>query len=140
MAKSTTEKSKLSISAYLNAVENPERRKDVKLIYKWVKELTVLKPAMWGDSIIGFGTYHYRYASGREGDSFRIGLSARAQGMSIYLMSDFDGEAELMKKLGKHKMGRACLTFKRLSDLDTDVLKELIEKSSKGKICSEVEE
>ncbi|EDY82480.1 conserved domain protein [Verrucomicrobiia bacterium DG1235] len=127
-----------SVSVFLNSIENEERRRDAKTLNKWMKELTDLKPSVWGDSIVGFGVYHYRYKSGREGEHFRIGFSPRAQGMSIYLMSDFEGEAALMKKVGKHKMGRCCMTFKRLEDLDTDVLREIIAKSAKGKICSEV--
>lgn len=128
----------MTVSSYLNAIEDPEQRRDAKLICKWLQEATGEKPVMW-DKIVGFGRYRYRYASGRSGEWFRIGFAPRRSGMSLYLMSDFEGEEELMKKVGKHKMGRACMTFRRLPDLDEDVFRELIRKSWKGRICSEVD-
>ena len=129
-----------SVAPFLNGIENEERRRDAKTLLKWMKELTGLKPQLWNHSIVGFGRYRYRYESGREGEHFRIGFSPRASGMSLYLMSEFDGEAELMKRVGKHSMGRCCMRFKRLADLDAEVLRELIEKSARGKICSEAED
>jgi len=125
----------VTVSAYLNSIDDPEQRKESKLLCKWMKEKTGAKAVLW-DKIIGFGKYQYRYASGREGEWFRIGFAPRARGMSIYLMADFEGEAELMKKVGKHKMGKCCMTFRRLSDLNETVLKELIHRSFKGAICS----
>lgn len=126
-------------AAFLSSIEDPEKRRDSKSICKWMTEASGVKPKLW-DKIIGFGSYKYRYASGKLGESFRLGFASRAQGLSIYLMSDFEGEPELMKRIGKHKMGRCCMTFNRLSDLDEDVLKELIQKSWKGQIESEVAE
>ena len=138
MAKSMTARGDMSISQFLNSIENPDRRRDAKALWKLMREEIDLKPSMWGDTIVGFGSYRYKYASGRKGESFRIGFSPRTQGMSLYLMSDFEGEDKLMAKVGKHKMGRCCMTFKRMSDLDIDVLRELVAKSAKGEICSEV--
>ena len=126
----------MTVAAYLNSVEDPERRRESKLLFKWMKEETGTKGILW-DKIVGFGKYQYRYASGREGEWFRIGFAPRARGFSIYLMADFDGEQALMKKVGKHKMGKCCMTFNRLSDLNEDVLRELIRKSFRGTICSE---
>lgn len=129
---------KKSVAAFLNEIENADRRRDAKRLHSLMRELTDLKAEIWSGKMVGYGKYHYKYASGREGDWFRIGFAPRVQGMSLYLMSDFEGEAALMKRVGKHKMGRSCMTFKRLSDLDESVLRELIAKSAKGTICSEM--
>ena len=128
------------ITAFLESVESGARRADAKTLFGWMKKLAGLEARLWSDSIVGFGSYRYRYATGREGEWFRIGFAPRAQGISLYLISDFEGEEELMKQVGKHKMGRSCMTFKRLDDLNTEVLRELIAKAAKGVICSEVKE
>lgn len=135
---SKVETSTIAVSSFLNSIDIEERRRDSKVLHQMMTELTNLKPAIWSGTMVGYGKYQYRYATGREGEWFRIGFAPRKQGMSLYLMSDFEGEEPLMKKIGKHKMGKSCMNFKRLSDLDEKVLRELIEKSAKGKICSEV--
>lgn len=129
----------MTVAGFLNSIEDGQIRDDSKRLCKCLKEGTGAKPVLW-DKVIGFGKYHYRYASGREGNWFRIGFAPRARGLSLYLMADFEGEAEVMKRVGKHKMGKCCMTFRRLSDLDESVLKELIQKSWAGDICSEVKD
>jgi hypothetical protein len=96
-----------------------------------MREATKESPAMWGSSIVGFGSYHYQYDSGREGDFMRVGLSPRAQNMSIYIIPGFDELSEQLSKLGKHKIGKSCLYIKRLSDIDLTVLKDIVQKSIK---------
>ena len=94
-----------------------------------MKEVTGEEPKMWGTSIIGFGTYHYKYASGQEADWLRIGFSPRKQNLSLYIMSGFQQSEELMAKLGKYSTGKGCLYIKKLEDIDQNVLKELIKAS-----------
>lgn len=125
------------IASFLDGIANPERREDSNTLYAMMSELTGLEPRVWSGTMIGFGRYKYRYASGRSGEWFRIGFSPRAQGMSLYLMSDFAGEEDLMQRIGKHKMGKCCMTFKRLADLHEPTLRELIAKSARGAICAE---
>lgn len=124
-----TKKNTASVSKFINAVENETRRSDAKELLKIFKEVTGMKPTMWGTSIVGYGSYHYKYASGREGDWMLTGFSPRKQNMSIYIMSGFKEFPELMKKLGKHKTGVGCLYVNKLEDIDIKVLKQLIKKS-----------
>jgi hypothetical protein len=95
-----------------------------------MKQVTGEEPVLWGDSIIGFGNYHYCYESGREGDWFLTGFSPRVQNLTLYIMSGFDQYDELMSKLGKYKTGKACLYIKKIEDVDTDVLRELVRLSA----------
>lgn len=122
----------LKVSDYLAQIEPAERKTDCQKIHDMMSELTGWTPKIWGSKlssgIVGFGEYHYKYESGREGDSLRIGFSSRAQNISIYIMpgyQDFDDE---LSRLGKHKMGKSCLYIKRLSDVDEEVLKEIMQK------------
>lgn len=128
-AKLKTKVTSVSIAAFLNAVENDKKRKEAKQVLKLVKAITGVKPKMWGPSIIGFGTYHYKYDSGREGDMPKIGFSPRKSALTIYIMPGFPRFKELMSKLGKHKTGKACLYINKLDDVDLDVLKQLITES-----------
>ncbi|MDQ8196784.1 DUF1801 domain-containing protein [Pelagicoccus enzymogenes] len=137
MSSLKTQKNAQSVSAFLNAIEDPQKRKDTKAICQWMKTASRENPAMWGDAIIGYGSYHYRYASGREGDWFRIGVSPRKQYLSVYLLAGFENQQDLLAKLGKHKTGSCCLNIKRLSDVDETVLQELINRAAQAKICSE---
>lgn len=121
-----TTPNKLSVSAFLNAVEDADKRKDSKRLAKFLQEVTGEKPIMWGPSIVGFGKYHYTYASGREGDWPLTGFSPRKQNLTVYIMQGFEKHTSLMKKLGKYKTGKGCLYFKKLEDIDQDVLKELV--------------
>jgi hypothetical protein len=96
---------------------------------KWMEEITGLPPKMWGPSIVGFGTYHYKYDSGREGDMLKIGFSPRKAALTVYIMPGFRRYEELMEMLGKHKTGKSCLYIKKLTDVNESVLKELCQES-----------
>lgn len=117
------------VEAFLNAVDNERRRKDAFYLLDMMKEVTGDQPKMWGETIVGFGSYHYKYATGREGDWFITGFSPRKQNMSVYIMPGFDKYPELMSKLGKHKTGVSCLYINKLDDVDLDVLRELVGRS-----------
>ena len=131
MSAPKTKPTKVSVAAFLNAVEDPERRKDCKAVAKMMKEATGARAKMWGPSMVGYGSYHYKYASGREGEWFLAGFSPRKTDLTVYIMAGFTGREALMKKLGKHKTGKSCLYLKRLADIDEKVLKKLIVASVK---------
>ena len=114
------------VFAFLNSVENEQRRKDSFIVLEMMKEISGKEPKMWGDSIVGFDTFHYVYASGREGDWMKIGFSPRKQAMTLYLNYGYENKTDLLDKLGKHKTGKACLYIKKMEDVDPDVLRELI--------------
>ena len=118
-----------SVAEFLNRIENQQKRSDAFVLLKLMKSITGEEPVMWGPSIVGFGSYHYKYESGREGDMLLIGFSPRAQNFSLYVGAGSEWNEILLKKLGKHSTGKSCLYIKRLSDVDMDVLKEIIEKS-----------
>ena len=132
MAELKTKLNDASVTDFLNKIEDKEKRADSFEILKLMKQVTKLEPKMWGSSIIGFGSYHYKYASGREGDWMLTGFSPRKQNLTIYIMSGFDRYDELLKKLGKHSIDKGCLYIKRLSDVDKKVLKKLITQSVKA--------
>lgn len=129
MAELKTKQNEQSVTDFLLAVPDERKKKDSFTILELMKEVTGQEPKMWGDSIIGFGNYHYKYATGREGDWFVTGFSPRKQNLTFYIMSGFDGYDELLKKLGKYKTGKACLYINKLTDVDMSVMKELIQKS-----------
>lgn len=133
MADLKTQRTKASVSAFLNAIEDPKKRKDAKTVHKLMKEITGKKPAMWGPSIVGYGSYTYKYESGREGEWMLTGFSPRKQALTLYIMSGFKGSEPLLEKLGTYKTGKACLYIKKLEDVDLDVLERLIRKSVKAK-------
>lgn len=118
-----------SVEAFLESVENERRREDAFTVPDVMKRVTGEEPVMWGPSIVGFGSYHYRYESGREGDWFAAGFSPRKQSLTLCIMSGFSRHDELMAKLSKHKSGKACLYINRLDDVDLEVLEELIRAS-----------
>jgi hypothetical protein len=132
MSELKTKASEASVTAFLNSIEDEEKRKDSLVILKLMKQVTKQEPKMWGSSIIGFGDVHYKYESGREGDWFITGFSPRKQNLTLYVMGSFNYHADLLKKLGKHTTGVGCLYIKKLKDVDTKVLKELIETSVKA--------
>jgi len=134
MAKSAELKTKVndaSVAGFLNSVADEQKRKDSFEIMKIMQKITKEKPKMWGPSIVGFGSYHYKGASGREGDWMLIGFSPRKQNLTLYLMGGLNTHTDLLKKLGKHKTSVGCLYIKRLSDVDVNVLKKLIAESLK---------
>ena len=137
MAELKTQKNKASVAEFLNGVENEKRRKDSKAVLKMMKEITGEKPTMWGPSIVGFGDYEYKYPSGQQGKWFKVGFSPRKTALTLYIMTGFDRYEELMKKLGKYKTGKSCLYINKLEDVDSDVLRELIDESVKVKSMGE---
>jgi hypothetical protein len=129
MADLKTAPTKASVRAFLATVDGPQRRKDCDVLLRMMKRITRANPVMWGPSIVGFGRYRYRYASGREGDWFLTGFSPRKQALTVYIMAGFKRHAALMKQLGRHSTGSSCLYIKRLEDVDVGVLEELIRES-----------
>ena len=129
MTANKTTQNEDSVDEFLKKIEDPEKQKTSWQILEIIKEISGKEPKMWGDSIIGFGNYHYKYATGREGDWMRIAFSPRKQNFSIYIMDGFDNHSELMKKLGKYKTGKSCLYIKKLQDIDINILKELMKES-----------
>ncbi|MCB9778567.1 MAG: DUF1801 domain-containing protein [Alphaproteobacteria bacterium] len=118
-----------AVDAFLDAVEHPVRQADARAVCALMQDVSGCAPRMWGPSIVGFGQYHYRYDSGREGDFMRIGFSPRKANLVLYIMPGFEGEDELMAALGKHKIGKSCLYINKLSDVDPGVLRSLCEKA-----------
>jgi hypothetical protein len=132
MAEPKTKPTNQSVKEFLNEIPEPERRADCFAVAKMMEEITGEKPTMWGPSIVGFGTHHYKYASGREGDWPIAAFAPRKRDLTVYLMVGFEKNAELMEKLGKHSTGKSCLYIKRLSDIDVPTLRKLIKESAKG--------
>ena len=129
MAEQKTKQTNASVKDFLNQVADEERRKDCFTVAKLMEEITGEKPKMWGPSIVGFGRYHYKYASGHEGDWPVAAFSPRKRDLTLYLMPGFAEHGELMKKLGKHSTGKSCLYIKSLSDIHMPTLKKLIKDS-----------
>jgi hypothetical protein len=130
MAELKTKKNKKSATGFIKSIENEQRRKDCFNLLKLMSESTGSKPVMWGDAIVGFGDYHYRSTSGREGDWFAAGFSPRKQNISLYLIGGYKSFPGLLKKLGKYKTGVSCLYINKMSDIDAKILKDLIKKST----------
>ena len=127
MAENKTQKTKLSVEDFINSVDHEGKRNDAFEILEMMKTITKEEPRMWGTSIIGFGDVRYKYASGREGDWFKVGFSPRKAKISLYLMGcDVSKAREMLGRLGKHKEGKGCLYVNKLADIDINVLKELI--------------
>ncbi len=129
MAELKTKPTRASVNAFLDTVEDERKRRDCQDVIKLMASVTNKKPKMWGTSIIGFGSYHYKYKSGREGDWPITGLSPRKQNLTIYVMLGFSRYESLMQKLGKYKTSKSCLYVKYLDDIDRKVLAKLIERS-----------
>ncbi len=121
----------LSVEEYLNAIDNPQRKEDCRKIHDLMKEITGREPKMWGKTMVGFGTYHYKYESGREGDMLMTGFSNRKQAITLYILGGLKNRAELLDKLGPYKTGKSCLYIKRLSDIDINVLTDMIREDFK---------
>jgi hypothetical protein len=127
MAEPKTTRNDTSVADFLAAVTDPRRRADAQAVCALMAEVTGAEPAMWGSAIVGFGSYHYRYGSGREGDWPAVGLSPRKQALTIYIPEGFEGSRELLDRLGPHSTGKSCLYLKRLSDVDEQALRGLID-------------
>ena len=129
MADNKTKQTGAGVEQFLAAVEHPRRREDSLTLLTLMKQITGLEPEMWGPSIVGFGSYHYRYDTGREGDMPLTGFSPRKQSLTVYIMPGFAGYEDLLGRLGKHRTGVSCLYINKLADVDQDVLTELISRS-----------
>jgi hypothetical protein len=130
MAENKTKASSASVDGYISAIKDESRRRDCKALAKLMAKATKEKPKMWGPSIVGFGSYHYKYDSGREGDMCLAGFSSRKGDISVYLSGDFPRRAELLSKLGKHKSAKACLYVSKLADVDLTVLEQMVAAST----------
>ena len=131
MAEAKTKPTKASVKKFLNEIPDAQRRADCFVVAQMMEELTGSKPRMWGPSIVGFGSYYYKYASGHEGEWPVAAFSPRKQDLTIYLTIGFEKHAELLQGLGKHRRGKSCLYLKRLSDVHLPALKKLIKASLK---------
>jgi hypothetical protein len=129
MAELKTKKTAASVEKFLNNVADEQRRKDCFRLVEIMKAETKAEPAMWGTSIVGFGRHQYKYVRGRELEWFLVGFSPRKQDLTLYIMGGLERYPSLMKKLGKHKMGKSCLYIKKLEDVDLPTLKQLIKQS-----------
>lgn len=131
MAEIKTKQTNASVEKFLNKITDETRREDCFKVAKMMEDITGEEPKMWGPSIVGFGLYHYKYASGHEGDWPIAAFSPRKQDLTLYLMPGFQERADLMQQLGKHRVGKSCLYIKRLSDVHVPTLKRLIRQSVK---------
>jgi len=125
VAEIKTKPTPVDVAAFIDAVENPVRRADAQTVCAMLERVTGESPKMWGASIIGFGSYHYRYDSGHEGDMCRLGFSPRKAQLVLYVLSDTQDEAEKLARLGKHKTGKSCLYINKLADVDMAVLEQI---------------
>ena len=131
MAELKTKETTASVSEFIDKIADPQRREDCRAVADIMRDVTGEEPKMWGSSIVGFGRYHYKYASGREGDWMITGFSPRKGDLTLYIMGGFDSFSDLLKDLGKYKTGKSCLYIKKLADIDVGVLRKLVKKSVK---------
>ena len=124
-----TKPTDVSPSEFIASVDHDRRRQDAEILLELFEKVSGHSPKMWGPSMIGYGQYHYKYESGREGDSFRLGFSPRKSNLVVYLMPGYQDFDEERARLGKHKLGKACLYINKLADIDLDVLEEMARKS-----------
>lgn len=128
MSKQTnkTQPTKVKPETFISALDHPKRKKDGLVLLEFFNQVTGLKPVMWGPSIIGYGRYHYKYESGREGEFLMTGFSPRKTALTVYIMPGYQDMSDELSRLGKHKTGRSCLYIKKLEDIDMDVLQEIV--------------
>ncbi|MCW5594193.1 MAG: DUF1801 domain-containing protein [Burkholderiales bacterium] len=129
MAEAKTKPTKASVTAFLAAIPDEQRRKDGQAVAKLLREVTGEKPVLWGSSIVGFGTYVQEYADGREAEWPLVGFSPRKSELVVYIMPGFERCADLLARLGRHRIGKSCLYLKKLGDADPAVLKEIVSRS-----------
>ena len=129
MAKNKTTETENSVAGFLTTITDEKKRKDFSEIIELIKKQTGLESKMWGTAIVGFGSYHYKYESGREGDAPLAGISPRANSITFYLGSEFDKRDELLSKFGKHKIGGGCIHVQKLEDIDKTVLLKMVKNS-----------
>jgi hypothetical protein len=131
MAKNKMAETSISVTDFINAVKDETKRKDSFSLIEIIKKETGLEPKMWGPSIVGFGSYHYKYDSGHEGDSPLVGFSPRASAITLYFSGDFEDREQLLEKFGKHTTGKGCIYVKKLSEVNIDTLQKMIAKQIK---------
>ena len=131
MAENKTKATGASVTAFINSIDDTQKRADARKVAAMMRKATGKRAKLWGPSIVGYGTYHYKYASGREGDFLMTGFSPRKQALTVYVIPGFEHFETLMNKLGKYKTGKSCLYIKRLSDVDEKILEQLINRSVK---------
>jgi hypothetical protein len=124
-----TKPTKVSVASHLAAIANEEQRDDALTLVTLMRRVTRQEPKMWGPSIVGFGSYHYQYASGHEGDSALTGFAVRGRELVVYIAESFEGRDALLGKLGKHRTGKVCVYIRRLADVDLKVLEKLVARS-----------
>ena len=129
MTKNKTIETQDSVAVFLASIKDEKKRKDCLAIIDLITEHTGLEPKMWGTSIVGFGSYHYKYESGREGDAPLTGIASRPNAITLYLGSNFDKREELLSKFGKHKIGGGCIHIQKTEDIDTNILIKMVKNS-----------
>ncbi len=129
MTELKTKRNKRSVRTFLGAIPDKEKRRDAFALLDIMQKITKSKPEMWGSSIVGFGSYHYKYSTGREADWPLVGFSPRKQNLTVYIMAGFTEYDGLLEKLGKHKTGKSCLYIKSLEDVHIPTLKKLVKES-----------
>ena len=129
MSKLKTKPTRVSAERHIAVIANEEQRNDAQTLVALMRKVTKQEPRMWGPSIVGFGSYHYKYASGHEGDSALTGFAARGRELVVYIAPDFEGRDALLGKLGKHKIGKVCVYVRRLANVDLKVLETLVARS-----------
>jgi len=138
MSELKTKPTLMEPKTFIDGLSDEKKRNDADALLTIMSDITQQKPTMWGDSLIGFGQYKYQYASGRKGEWFRVGFSPRKQNITLYIMNGFSQYQHLLERLGKHKTGKSCLYINRLSDIDVDVLKQMIALSFQARFDSEI--
>jgi len=126
MTKNKTTETTNSVIEFINTIGDETKRQDSFSLIELIKKRTGLEPKMWGPAIVGFGSYHYKYESGREGDSALVGFSPRSNGISLYLSGNFEKREELLEKLGKHKTEKGCISIRKLDDINPEILESMI--------------
>ena len=129
MQKNKTTENQNSVDAYISGIKEEPRRKDFSTLVRFISKHTGLPPKIWGTAIVGFGSYHYVYESGREGDAPLLGISSRANAMVLYLCAHFENREELLAQFGKHKTGKGCIYVQQLKDIHMDILAQMVERS-----------
>ena len=129
MAELKTKPTKVSVERHLAAITNEEQRKDARRLLALMRKVTRQEPRMWGPTIVGFGSYHYKYASGREGDMALAGFAVRGRDLVVYTAESFEGRDALLARLGEHKTGKVCVYIRRLANIDLKVLQKLVAES-----------
>ncbi len=133
MAELKTKPTGADVEQYLNGLADERQRRDSLALLALMRQVTRQEPKLWSGNMIGFGDHHYKYASGHEGDTFLVGFAPRKSNLTLYVLAGFAEQADLLEKLGRHKVGKACLYLKRLDDVHLPTLRQLIQRSFKSK-------